>query len=130
MSGAIIYKASGHIRDNDGNRLKSGETMKILGFHVDGRPSVHAHVAALKRRMRETVWILRHLRIAGFNEDELATVYTTVVRPVIDYCCVVYHPMLNDLQDQEIERLQAQALKNIYGYKMSYADMRLSLVHI
>ena len=74
--------------------------------------------------MRETVWILRHLRIAGFNEKELATVDTTVVRPVIDYCSVVYHPMLSDLQDQEVERLQAQALKNIYGYKMSYSDMR------
>ena len=32
--------------------------------------------------------------------------------------------MLNDEQDQIIERLQARALKNIYGYKDSYAIMR------
>ena len=74
--------------------------------------------------MRETTWVLRHLKLSGFNESELAMVYKTVVRPVLDYCCVVYHPLLTDEQDQQIERLQAQALKNIYGYKMSYAEMR------
>ena len=34
--------------------------------------------------------------------------------------------MITDDQDQQIERLQAQALKNIYGYKMKYAEMRAS----
>ena len=32
--------------------------------------------------------------------------------------------MLTDEQDQLVKRLQAQALKNIFGYKMAYADMR------
>ena len=32
--------------------------------------------------------------------------------------------MLTDEQDQIIERLQAQALKNIYGYGVPYARMR------
>ena len=85
--------------------------MKILGFHMDNRPTVHSHVAALRARMRETTWVLRHLKISGFTEKELARVYKTVVRPVLDYCCVVYHPMLTDEQDQVVERLQSQALK-------------------
>lgn len=66
----------------------------------------------------------RHLKVAGFTEDELATVYRTVVCPVLDYCAVVYHPMLTNEQDQLVERLQACALKNIYGYELSYAAMR------
>ena len=74
--------------------------------------------------MRDTAWVLRHLKIAGFTESELATLYRTVVRPVLDYCAVVYHPMLTDEQHQQIEHLQAKALKNIYGYKDSYAEMR------
>ena len=32
--------------------------------------------------------------------------------------------MLNDEQDQIVERLQAQALKNLYDYRDSYAIMR------
>ena len=74
--------------------------------------------------MRDTVWVLRHLKIAGFSEPELAVVYRTVIRPALDYCTVVYHPMLTDEQDQAVERMQAQALKCIYGYADSYATMR------
>ena len=70
------------------------------------------------------MWVLRHLKIAGFKEAELAVVYRTVIRPVLDYGAVVYHPMLNDEQDQAVERMQAQALKCIYGYEDSYAEMR------
>ena len=124
ISDAQTYKARAYILDADGQKLQSGNTMKILGFHLDSRPGVHAHIDALKRRMRETTWVLRHLKLAGFNQTELATVYRTIIRPILDYCAVVYHPMMNDEQDQVVERLQAQALKNIYGYKDSYATMR------
>ena len=98
--------------------------MKVLGFHMDRIPSCHAHVAALHSRITETTWILRHLKHNGFTEKELAIVYRTIILPVLDYWCVVYHPMITDKQDQQIERLQARALKNIYGYKMKYSDMR------
>ena len=124
MSDAQNYKASAYLLDADGARIESGERLKVLGFHLDSRPTVHAHINALKARMRDTTWVLRHLKLAGFNEKELATVYCTVVRPVLDYCAVVYHPMLSDEQDQAVERLQAKALKNIYGYTDSYAEMR------
>ena len=126
FSDALTYKAAAYFEDGDGDRVASRTDgkMKVLGFHLDGRPSVHAHVEALKIRMRDTVWVLRHLKLAGFTEKELAVVYRTVVRPVLDYCAVVYHPMLTDEQDQQVERMQARALKNIYEYKDSYAVMR------
>ena len=124
VSDAQTYKAHASLVDSDGNVLQSGETLKVLGFHMDSRPTCHAHKKALQIRMRDTTWVLRHLAVAGFTQEELARVYTTVIRPILDYCAVVYHPMLTDEQDQQVERLQAQALKNIYGYRVSYAKMR------
>ena len=115
ISDAQTYRASATITDSDGNRLTSCKKLKVLGFHMDGRPSVHAHVDALSIRMRDTMWVLRNLKWAGFKEGELATVYRTVVRSVLDYCAVIYHPMLSE-QDQAVERMRAQALKCIYGY--------------
>ena len=123
-SDAQTYAARTFIRDSDGLEIASGGHMKVLGYHIDSCPTAHAHVSALRVRMRDTVWILRHLGLAGFTKEELAWVYKTVVRPVLDYCAVIYHPMLTDEQDQIVERLQAQALKSIYGYKESYARMR------
>ena len=124
VSDAQTYKARAHFFDADGGRLEAGKSMKILGFHMNSKPGVHAHIDALKVRMRDLYWVLRHLKQAGFREDELARVYTTVIRPVLDDCAVVYHPMMNDEQDQAVERLQARALKCIYGYKDSYSTMR------
>ena len=69
-------------------------------------------------------WTLYHLLRAGFNEEELARVYRTIIRPTADYRQVVYHSLLTDEQDQIIERLQSQALKIIYGPGVPYAEMR------
>ena len=124
MSDANTFKPRAFFLDDNGVKLSSGGSMKVLGFHLDGCPSVHAHVEALRKRMRESVWVLRHLGLSGFTEDELATVYRTVLRPILDFCCVFYHSILTNEQDQIIERLQSQALKNIYEFKMSYAEMR------
>ena len=124
VSDVLNYKARSYLYTADGERLESTDSLKILGFYMDSRPSCHAHVAAIKVWMREKVWILRHLAKTGFTETELAQVYKTVIRPVLDYCAVVYNSMLTDEQDQIVERLQSQALKSIYGYKTPYAEMR------
>ena len=55
---------------------------------------------------------------------ELAQVYRTCILPVADYCAVVYHAILTDEQDQVVERLQAGALRCIYGWDVSYSRMR------
>ena len=41
--------------------------------------------------------------------------YKTCIRPVADYLDVVYHAMLPDDLDEELDRLQNQALKIIFG---------------
>ena len=118
MSDAMSYEARMLFQDSEEVQISSGELMKILGFHFNSRPSCHVHVEAIHRRMRETTWVLSHLKKSGFREAELARVYKTFIRPILDYCWVIYNPMINDEQDQVIERLQSQARKNIYGYKV------------
>ena len=109
VSDSQSYQAEFFIVDSGGERIR---LLKVLGFQLDSKPTIHAHVWALKLGMRETAWVLWHLMIGGFNEDKMATVYRTVVCPILDYCAVAYHPMLSNEQDPIIERLQAQALKN------------------
>ena len=40
VSDAQTCSEAAHFFDSDGNRLASGGSMKILGFHVDSRPSM------------------------------------------------------------------------------------------
>ena len=60
----------------------------------------------------------------GFNKEELLKVYKTMLRPVADYACAVYHSSLSNEQDEKIERLQSHALKCIYGPWISARKMR------
>lgn len=61
---------------------------------------------------------------SGFNKAELVKVYTTIIRPVLDYGCVVYHSSLTDEQDEALERLQDHALKCIFGPGASARSLR------
>ena len=95
---------------------RSVDNLKVLGFHIDSRPSCHTHLEALRIRIRDVSWVLWYLKHVGFNQYKLAEIYWTVVRPVLNYCAVVYHPLMNDKQDYMVERMQARDLKSIYGY--------------
>ena len=98
--------------------------MKVLGFTFGSRPTCAAHVETIRRSVRGRYWLLIHLRQHGFSEEELLRVYTVVIRPVAEYCAVVFHSMLTDREDEQLERLQATALRYVYGWGLSYAKMR------
>ena len=81
-------------------------------------------MAALKKKFRERYWVLRHLRHNGFSSEDLVRVYTAIIRPVADYMMEVYHSMITDRQDEEIERLQTHALRCIFGARISGRKLR------
>ena len=66
------------------------------------------------------MWIVRHLRRAGIGKERTTVVYCSMIRSRIEYASVVYGPMLTATQAAEIERLQAIALKTIWGWENSY----------
>ena len=123
---ALSYSPVAYIEDEDGTRLTPtpGGRLKVLGFHFSDRPTVRAHVEVIKKKVRQRLWTLYNLKKNGFSDEELVQVYKTMIRPVADYCDVVYHPLLSDDLDEDLERLQDRALRCIYGTKISGRKMR------
>ena len=76
------------------------------------------------KSMRMRYWTLRNLKSNGFTTEELVQVYKTMLRPVAEYGCVVFHSSLTDDQDERLERLQDHALKCIYGSEKSARRLR------
>ena len=74
--------------------------------------------------MRSRYWTLRNLKRNGFNTEELVRVYKTILRPVVEYGCPVFHSSLTDAQDERLERLQDHALKCIFGPELSARRLR------
>ena len=65
--------------------------------------------------------MLYQLKRAGFKQSDLVTVYVSVVRPVLEYACSVWHTNLQNYLSDNIEMIQKRALKCIFPGK-SYAD--------
>ena len=93
--------------------------MKILGFNFDSSSTVERHIQEVCKKFRKCLWFLRHLSKAVKNKKELVDCYTVFLRPIVEYCMNVYHPMLNITQSNLLEKLQISALKVIFGYDKS-----------
>ena len=50
-------------------------------------------------------------------------VYKSMIRPVAEYCSSVYHSLITKSDSLELDRLQMQALKGIFGWRLSYAEL-------
>ena len=124
VSAATDYLADAYILDADNNRITCQESFKALGVYFSNRLDFELHVTTLVRRLRSRLWTLRNLKTSGFTEEELVTVYKTMLRPVAEYGCVAFHSSLTDDQDARIERVQDHALKCIFGPGMSARKMR------
>ena len=124
-SGAMDYSAKAYIYDANQDRIgSSGGSIKALGMRFGSGLDMEPQVQAVIRAMRTRFWTLRNLKNSGFTQEELVTVYKTMLRPVAEYGCVVYHSSLTDEQDERLERLQNHALLCIFGPGISARKMR------
>ena len=125
ISGAMDFVAESYIYDSDQKRIgSSGGEIKALGMRFGSGLDMEPQVQAVTRAMRSRFWTLRNLKGNGFNQEELVTVYKTMIRPVAEYGCVAYHSSLTDDQDERLERLQNHALLCIFGPGTSARKMR------
>ena len=66
--------------------------------------------------------MLYQLKRAGISQLDLVTVYISVVRPVLEYACAVWHTNLPKYLSDSIQLIQNRALKSIFPGK-SYNDI-------
>ena len=121
---SMSYVPEVYIEDGDGNEIREGNGLKLLGFHFSTDATVNKHVEVIRKKMRRRYWVLYNLQSHGFTEDELIAVYKSVLRPIVEYLAAVYHSMLTDELDEIVERMQSHALRIIYGWGVSARKMR------
>ena len=110
-------------KDPTGNTINSKDSIKILGFTFSSTPDMAAQVEEIRKGFVARIWTLRHLGHRGMTSSDLLKVYKAILLPVHDYCSCVYNSSLTQSQVNALERLQAQALKAIYGYEHSYRSL-------
>ena len=73
------------------------------------------HVCAVTTKASSRLHFLKQLKRAGCAEGDLLYFYTSVVRPILEYACPVWHTGLTAAQSDTIEWVQKRAMRIIYS---------------
>ena len=75
--------------------------------------SWNLHVDYICARANSRLYFLKLLKRAGLSSDRLVYWYISVVRPVLEYCAVVWNHSLTKYQIDKIEAIQRRAIRII-----------------
>ena len=74
------------------------------------------------KKAGQIIYMLYQLKRAGVNQADLVTIYISVVKPIVEYACPVWHTNLPIYLSNNIEMIQKRAVREIFP-GMSYVDI-------
>ena len=113
----------------EGKTVRSGSSLKILGFLFGTAPTCHEQISHLIGKFNRAFWAIRHLKKAGLSSSCIVKAYCAMIRPILEFSSNVYGPMMNYGQKELLERCQFRVLKLIFGYDKDRHEL-LSLANI
>ena len=91
---------------------------KLLGVHVASNLKWLQHVDAITSKAAKRHF-LKQLKRSGATRGNLLCFYGTVIRPVLEYACPVWHSSLTVAQTKALESLQLRIIYEHCDYTMS-----------
>ena len=107
----------------NGRSLPITSSCKLLGVRISSSVRWQEHVNEIVNKGSKALYILYVMRRFSPPQEHLVRVYTTYIRPLLEYCAPVFHAGLTASQAKQIERVQKRALKIIAGYAYTYQDL-------
>ena len=102
--------------------ISNNATLKVLGFFFDNHPTVSAHIENVSIKFSRSMWAIIHLKRAMIENELLVEIYKSSLRPILEFCSVVYHSMVSKEQSEALEHLQRRVLRVIYSFKVSMEE--------
>ena len=118
----------------EGNPVEVVKHAKLLGVILSDDLTWNMHVDSIVKKAAKRVYpyMLYQLKRADISQTDLVTVYASVVRPVLEYACLVWHTNLPKYLSDNIEMIQKRALKSIFpnkGYDDILYDIGMCTLH-
>jgi hypothetical protein len=112
--------------------IEQVEEAKILGVTIQSDLKWNSHVINMVKKANKRLYLLRLCKRAGVQAKHLVGIYTSVIRSLLEYCCMVWHPSLPAYLSQDIERVQKRALRVIFpedDYEASLVQANIETLH-
>ncbi len=99
------------IDDNDIERVTHA---KVLGVTLSADLSWNAHVDRIVSKAMKRIFTIYQLHRAGIRQCDLLRVYVSVIRPVLEYACPVWHTSLPMYLSDNIETIQKGCIRTLF----------------
>ena len=84
---------------------------KLLGVTLTDDLSWGEHISKIYTKCSQRVYFLRLLARAGAPPTDIVKIYMSIIRPVLEYACQVWHAAITKEQEKLIENIQQRALR-------------------
>ena len=103
-------------------------SFKLLGLYIDSSLSWSTHVENITKKATID-YIFLNSSSELECEKHLLHFYTTVIRPILEYCAPVWHYVLTRTQAQQLKAIQKRAIHVILNLSrgMSYSSMLFAM---
>ena len=98
----------------DGAVIDRVKTFKLLGVHVSDDLKWLHHIDAICSKAVSRLHFLKLLARSSASLEDLVCFYTSVVRPILEYACPVWHSSLTVAQADALESIQKRAMRLNY----------------
>ena len=94
---------------------------KLLGVYIQDNLQRSIHVDYIEKKAASKLYLLLVLKRTTVLEKDLVKIYVTIIRPILEYACPLWHCGLTNYQSNSIEYIQQRALRIIYSHLL-YED--------
>ena len=91
--------------------VERAKSARILGLVVQGNLKWNEHGNRIVKKAGKRLYMLRVLKGSNADTSTLLTVYSTIIRPVLEYACEVWHCNITEYLSDDIEKIQKRALR-------------------
>ena len=108
----ISFAQDGNFRSTTPNKKIDGRDIaqvchaKLLCVDISQDLTWNKHVDNIVKKAGKRLYMLYQLKRAGITQKDLVTVYVSVVKPVLEYACPVWHTNLPQYLSDNIEVIQ------------------------
>ena len=99
----------------DGRDIAQVFHAKLLGVTISQDLTWNKHVDNIVKKAGKRLYMLYQLKRAGITQKDLVSVYVSVVRPVLEYACPVWHTNLPQYLSDNIEVIQKKVTKMYFS---------------
>ena len=85
------------------NRVHDAE---LLGITISDDLTWASHVLAITAKANTCVFMLHQLKGSGVGIEDLKCIYCSVIRPLLEYACPVWHSSIGFYQNYRARRLK------------------------